>query len=106
MCGDSVRPDFAPTSKIFSRDDWIELIHPEDREKVGGRISAAVERGSESYKVEYRLRHQHGDHPTIRETGWITRDERGWARSVLCRITETNGHRRVRGEEESRREND
>jgi len=103
VCGNAFRPDYAPSAKVFSRDDWIELIHPEDREKVSGRISAALEKGSEGYQIEYRLRHQHGESPTIRETGWITRDEEGWARRVLCRITESNGRRR---EEEERRYED
>jgi len=100
----AVRPDYAPGAKVFSRDDWIELIHPEDREKVQWRISAALERGSESYQIEYRLRNQHSDYPMICETGWITRDQEGWARKVLCRITESNGHLSREGGREVARE--
>ncbi len=94
MCGDAIRPDFVPSAKVFSRDDWIELIHPEDREKVCERISASLERGFGSYQIEYRIRRQNGEYKTALETGWITRDEEGSARSVLCRITESNGHNR------------
>src|SRR5262249_60369537 len=91
MCGDAVRPDFAPSAKVFSRDDWIDLIHPEDREKVRGRISAALEKGSESYQLEYRLHHKHADYPLICETGWITRDTEGGPRGGLCGVTNSNG---------------
>jgi len=104
MYEDAVRPDYAPGAKVFSRDDWIELIHPEDREKVQWRISAALERGSESYQIEYRLRNQHSDYPMICETGWITRDQEGWARKVLCRITESNGRISREGAREGARE--
>ncbi|MGH9849000.1 MAG: hybrid sensor histidine kinase/response regulator [Blastocatellia bacterium] len=72
----------------ISRDDWIELIHPEDQAKVQERIAAALERGDESYQIEYRLRRHNGDYPAVCEAGWITRDEMGQAQRVLCRVTE------------------
>jgi signal transduction histidine kinase/ActR/RegA family two-component response regulator len=79
---------YTPTAAGLSRDDWIELIHPEDRAKVQERVSAALGREDESYQVEYRLRNCSGDYQMVREVGWIERDEDGRARSVSCRVTE------------------
>jgi len=79
---------YTPPAAGFSRDDWIELIHHEDRAKVRERVSAALERGAESYQVEYRLRCRSGDYQTVFESGWIERDEDGRARRALCRVTE------------------
>ena len=76
----------------FSRDDWIELIHHEDRAKVQERVSAALEAGAESYLVEYRLRRHSGAYQMVCEAGWIERDEDGQARHALCRVTEFAEH--------------
>jgi len=79
---------YTPPAAGFSRDEWVELIHPEDRAKAQERVSAAMEKSDESYQVEYRLRHRSGDYQTVCEVGWIERDEDGRARRVLCRVTE------------------
>jgi PAS domain S-box-containing protein len=82
-----------PASGI-GRDDWIELIHPEDRIRVQEHIAAALERGDESYQVEYRLRRHDGDYAAVCEAGWITRDEEERARRALCRVTEFTENQR------------
>jgi signal transduction histidine kinase/ActR/RegA family two-component response regulator len=79
---------YTPPAAGFSRDDWIELIHHEDRARVQERVSAALDMGAESYQVEYRLRSRGGDYQTVCEAGWIERDEDGQPRRALCRVTE------------------
>ncbi|HEY9432305.1 MAG TPA: ATP-binding protein [Blastocatellia bacterium] len=79
---------YTPPAAGFSRDDWVELIHPEDRAKAQGLVSAALESGEEGYQVEYRLRHRSGDYQTVCEVGLVERDEDGRARRVSCRVTE------------------
>lgn len=78
---------YTPPAAGFSRDDWIELIHPEDRAKVQERVSAAMGRGDESYQVEFRLSHRSGAYQLVSEVGWIERDEDRQAHCVLCRVT-------------------
>jgi len=79
---------YAPPGAGFSRDDWIELIHPEDREIARERVAAAMEKECESYQVRYRLRQRSGDYLPVCEVGWITRDEEKRALRALCRVTE------------------
>jgi signal transduction histidine kinase/ActR/RegA family two-component response regulator len=88
---------YSPPAAGFSRDDWDDLIHPEDRAKAQGRIAAALGGGDESYQVEYRLRHRSGDYQMVCEDGWIERDEDVKARRVICRVIEFPG--REPGEE-------
>ncbi len=79
---------YTPPAAGFSRDDWVELIHPEDRAKMQERVSAALESREESYQIEYRLRHRNGDYQTVSEVGWIERGADGQACRVLGRVTE------------------
>jgi len=89
---------YAPPGAGFSRDDWIELIHPEDQAVTRERVAAAVDNECESYQVKYRLRHHSGNYLSVCEAGWITRDEEKHARRALCRVTEFT--ERQREEEE------
>jgi PAS domain S-box-containing protein len=94
---------FASPVAGMSRDDWIELIHHEDRALAQERIAAALDNDCESYKVKYRLRHHSGNYLQVREVGWITRDGEKRALRVLCRITEFTERKREE-EEITRRE--
>jgi hypothetical protein len=48
MCGDAVRPDYVLNATVFARDDWIELIHPEDCEDNEGWARVALRRITDS----------------------------------------------------------
>jgi PAS domain S-box-containing protein len=87
LCAAAALLGYIPPAAGFKRDYWVKLIHPEDLAKVEERVSAALERGDETYQVEYRLRHRNGDYQMVREEGWVERDEGGQARCVLCRVT-------------------
>jgi PAS domain S-box-containing protein len=87
LCAAAALLGYIPPAAGFKRDYWVKLIHPEDLAKVEERVSAALERGDESYQVEYRLRHRNGDYQMVREEGWVERDKDGQARCVLCRVT-------------------
>ncbi len=95
---------YALSAKGFGRDDWVKQIHPEDRARVRERVSAALEKGYESYQVEYRIRRQKGDYLLVRESGWITHNEDGRPARAMCRVTELSD--RQRQEEEKLREID
>ncbi len=42
------------------QDRWAQLRHPHDCERVDRALRAYLERSSETYSIEYRLRHQQG----------------------------------------------
>lgn len=55
--------------------DWIATVHPEDRERVGQALRAAMESGS--YDEEYRLRHDDGSITWIHDRGFPIHDALG-----------------------------
>ncbi len=63
------RSTFTPTL-----DDFFELLHPEDRERVSENLTAHLERGS-GYNVEFRLRHSDGGYRTCITRGKAQYDE-------------------------------
>ena len=55
---------------------WELLTHADDRQRVRGRIMAAVERG-ERYRVQYRIFCRDGREKWVLERGTCVKDERG-----------------------------
>jgi PAS domain S-box-containing protein len=63
-------------------EDFTELIHPDDRERVATAIQLAVESDA-AYQLEYRALHPDGAIRWIATTGLIHRDPRGKAVRML-----------------------
>jgi PAS domain S-box-containing protein len=69
-----------PDAANESHDDWVNRIHPEDRERTVSRFLNAIKGREEDYSSEYRI-----IRPNDRETRWIRviakieRDENGRA---------------------------
>jgi PAS domain S-box-containing protein len=67
-------------------DALSSCIHPEEIEPVRASFNKAIEGVSDSYEVEYRLRHRDGHYVPILSRGFITRDLDG----VATRVTGTD----------------
>lgn len=67
--------------KKFDLDDWIEHIHPEDKEHAVEKFVQARKRGGRD-RVEYRLRKMDGTFINVEDTGTYLLNENG----VVCRI--------------------
>jgi PAS domain S-box-containing protein len=48
---------------------WLELIHPEDRDSTHARFEEAARAGSR-FEAEYRFRHKDGHYVLLRDTGY------------------------------------
>ncbi len=58
--------------------EWrFETIHPDDRERVRRDITAAVERGAESWSAEYRYRRADGSYAHVYDRGYVLHDGDG-----------------------------
>lgn len=55
---------------------WLELLHPDDRERASQAFAAAL-RGEQDYDVEYRVIRPDGEVRTVRSHGEATRDQTG-----------------------------
>jgi PAS domain S-box-containing protein len=56
---------------------WTSRIHPEDRERVVRDIHAAIDRGDERWRGEYRFLHRDGHYLHVTDHGVIARDGAG-----------------------------
>ncbi|KAB3530042.1 PAS domain S-box protein [Alkaliphilus serpentinus] len=52
-----------------SYEDWINFVHPEDRQWVEAELNKYVNDQIPSYVVEYRIRHKNGNYIWIQERG-------------------------------------
>jgi len=73
-----------PTEADATISAWLSRVHPEDRRTVNDEIAAALERGAESWAVQYRLRRHDGSWAHVQERGYVIRDEHGTAMRTLA----------------------
>jgi PAS domain S-box-containing protein len=70
-------------------DQWLDTVHPEDRERALARDDASTEDGT-PFRCEYRLRRKSGDTVWVRDEAYLVRNadgtERYW-QGVLFDIT-------------------
>jgi diguanylate cyclase (GGDEF)-like protein/PAS domain S-box-containing protein len=59
--------------------DWLDRIHPSDRDAVQGAMRAHLEGGSTRFESEHRLRHQVGDWRWVLTRAGAVRDATGKA---------------------------
>ena len=71
-------PDF---SKITAQ-EWLEMVHDEDRETVISAMGKAKEMRSQ-YRVEYRMQRQDGTYVYVEDRGVFLTDENGQAVRML-----------------------
>ncbi len=55
-------------------EDWLGLIHPDDRSREGTAFLAAIRGGASSYDGEYRLRHANGRYIWVHDRCVILRE--------------------------------
>ena len=76
-----------------TRSQWMQMIHPDDRRRVGAIVRAVVDGGDISYQYEVRVRHANGTYRWMNVIGRILeRDANGKATRVSgVRIDITEG---------------
>ncbi len=67
---------FEPAAMNHTRNDWLALVHPQDRPAVMHSLEAATINGL-SFDVQYRLRHGRSDYRWIQDRGFVVPDEEG-----------------------------
>lgn len=67
-----------PQSKNLSYEEYIRLIHPDDKEKVQGQVQRAME-NNESWEYTHKLVRMNGEVRIVYATGEVITDENGKA---------------------------
>lgn len=60
-----------------SEQDWMDRMHPEDRERVGAILREAIEGSDETVSAEYRYRKADGSYALVSDRAVILRDDQG-----------------------------
>ncbi len=66
---------YTPDQLPQKTEDWLALIHPDDRSREGTAFLAALRSKASSYDGEYRLRHANGRFIWVHDRCVILRDE-------------------------------
>ncbi|HEY1418582.1 MAG TPA: PAS domain S-box protein, partial [Myxococcaceae bacterium] len=89
-----LRPERRTTDLAFWHPQWVELIHPEDRNRVATATQRALE-GGPRYEVEYRILRPGGDIGFVSSRGTVTRDESGRPRRMFGMMQDVTELRKV-----------
>jgi len=97
--GESMRRAFgyAPETVLPTLQWWVDRIHPEDRDRVAGGLSGAVQGDGEAWKDAYRFRCADGRYAYVLGRGYIARDAAGTPTRMVGTLVDLT--ERVRSEE-------
>ncbi len=62
---------YAPDEFVLSHDRWLEMVHPDDRERALGSLAAAKAGRDDTYSEEYRIRCKDGSFRWICDIGRV-----------------------------------
>jgi PAS domain S-box-containing protein len=79
-------------------DWWKGRIHPEDVPRVQGEIDRAIDGGSASFSVEYRIRHRDGRYLHAWDKGLVVRGAQGRAVRVVGSVIDISDRQQAREE--------
>ncbi len=67
---------------------WLEVVHPEDRERMLDLQVRAMEAAEPLWQAEFRLRRADGTYAHVHEQGYIVRDSHGAAQQMIGTLTD------------------
>jgi two-component system, cell cycle sensor histidine kinase and response regulator CckA len=75
--------------------DWIDLLHPEDQDRVWNGFQTALARHSDSYEVEYRVRRADDSYAVVLDRAFIVYDGTEQATRAIGAITDLSDRREL-----------
>ncbi|MDF2694078.1 MAG: sensory box histidine kinase, partial [Labilithrix sp.] len=91
----SVQSMFGHDPATFDTSEkWMNLLHPEDRERVVTGLYAALDCSDRHWQAEYRLQGADGTWLTVADRGYLVRDADGQALRMVGAIQDVTARRR------------
>jgi diguanylate cyclase (GGDEF)-like protein/PAS domain S-box-containing protein len=84
---------FAPSVQ-----DWLDLIHPDDRERIRASVDEAMQGGGEKWTAEYRFRRKDGAYTDVHSNVMVTRDPGGTVIRAIGAMIDVTEKKRVEAE--------
>jgi PAS domain S-box-containing protein len=92
---------YLPDELTPNRANWLERIHPDDRDGVEASLAGYLEQRAASYDIEYRLRHRAGHWCWIRAKAHAVWNEEGKAIRLVGSHTDITARKQAEAELEA-----
>ncbi|MBF0226239.1 MAG: PAS domain S-box protein [Desulfobacterales bacterium] len=89
---------YAPNELSNDAALWQRLMHPDDSNHVNNFFQKALKDGTQSYEVEFRLKHKNDHYVPVLSRGFITRNESGEPIRVSGTNMDLSERKRIEGE--------
>lgn len=86
---------FAETRFPAHIDEWMTLVHPQDREYLSHRLRDHIDGGSAQFEHELRMRNAAGTYQWLHVRGAAVRDAQGRAYRMAGSLTEISERKRI-----------
>ena len=77
---------------------WQNNLHPDDRERVMGKLDGKLRDGGTIWQDEYRFRCKNGEYKTVFDRGFIIRDSKGNPERLIGAMQDVTEHRSLQQE--------
>ncbi len=84
---------YSTTECSTSETDWINEVHPDDRDQVNTDYRQHLSQGSPQWTMEYRLRKAHGDFAYIRDSVFLFHSANGEPRHLIGIMQDITGQK-------------
>jgi PAS domain S-box-containing protein len=86
---------YEPTELSPTHEQWMRLVHPDDRERVARSNAAWLAGPAPRWDEEYRMVRKDGGVLTIRDRGQMVRDAAGQPRTAVGALTDVTQQRKI-----------
>jgi diguanylate cyclase (GGDEF)-like protein/PAS domain S-box-containing protein len=77
---------------------WASRVHPDEREDVAQRLTAAMESGSDTWIDEYRFRRKDGSYACLHDRTLFMRDADNKVHRVICSMSDITERKQIERE--------
>jgi len=85
---------YAPGEVRFTRDWWIEQLHPDDRSLFERQLQDVLVHGRD-YTLSYRIRRKRGDYIHVQDTGKVFKNSLGQVERIIGGIVDMTEQKRA-----------
>lgn len=83
---DAFCSNFGYQKALITRVEWLDMLHPEDRDEVDTKIQHALNAGVRQWTSEYRFKHSSGHYHNVLDRGYVMHDQFGTPYRMLGSI--------------------
>lgn len=83
-----------PRDAATDMESWLDLVHPEDRERVRASLSEALDTRPQPWQQEYRFRAADGGWLDVVDRGYVVHDTCGQAERMVGAMQDVTARRR------------